>query len=156
MSAKHPAAIMVGTMARPSSPSVRLTALDAPAITKTAAATKNQPSSISTFLKNGTAIAVLIVGSPARYVNENAAHGGRALLAHQMTLRPVDTDRLPFELLRLEPGDDARSEQEADQQRRHHGAAGAEGEVAEEIERAELIGQREEEMEQHADLSLDA
>jgi hypothetical protein len=49
------AAIITGTMARPSSPSVRLTALDAPTITSMPNGRKNQPSGISTSLKNGTA-----------------------------------------------------------------------------------------------------
>ena len=57
MSAKQPAAIITGTMASPSSPSVRLTAFEAPTITNIANGMKNQPRSISTSLKNGTASA---------------------------------------------------------------------------------------------------
>ena len=45
MRPKQAAAIMTGTMASPSSPSVRFTALPAPTITKQANGTKNQPSS---------------------------------------------------------------------------------------------------------------
>ncbi len=55
MSAKHPAAIIAGTIASPSNPSVRLTAFDAPVMTMIANGTKPQPRLISTFLKNGTA-----------------------------------------------------------------------------------------------------
>src|SRR5689334_9252741 len=58
MKAKQPAAIIEGTMARPSRPSVKLTEFDAPVMTKMATGTKNQPRFTSTFLKNGTANAV--------------------------------------------------------------------------------------------------
>ena len=54
MSPKVAAAIITGTMARPSSPSVRLTALPAPAITRTPSSTNTPPSGSTTFLKNGT------------------------------------------------------------------------------------------------------
>src|SRR5271167_2700458 len=60
--AKQAAAIIEGTMASPSSPSVRLTAFEAPMITKTPNGTKNQPSSISTFLKKGKASALASPG----------------------------------------------------------------------------------------------
>ena len=46
---------MTGPMASPSNPSERLTEFDAPTITKTAKATKNQLKSISKLLKKGTA-----------------------------------------------------------------------------------------------------
>src|ERR1700730_7318575 len=58
MSAKLPAAIIEGTMASPSSPSVRFTEFEQPTMTKTEIARKNQPNGISTFLKNGTASVV--------------------------------------------------------------------------------------------------
>ncbi len=58
MTAKQPAAIIEGTMASPSSPSVKFTEFEAPTMTKTPNGTKNQPSSSSTFLKNGRARAV--------------------------------------------------------------------------------------------------
>ena len=44
---------MTGTMARPSSPSVRFTALEAPTMTKTAKTMKNQPRFSSTSFKKG-------------------------------------------------------------------------------------------------------
>ena len=44
MRAKQPATIITGTIASPSSPSVRFTAFDAPTITKTANGMKSQPS----------------------------------------------------------------------------------------------------------------
>ena len=49
----EPAAIITGTMARPSSPSVRLTALPAPTITKAAKIGKNRPRLMRKSLKNG-------------------------------------------------------------------------------------------------------
>ena len=50
---KLAAAIMTGTMARPSRPSVRLTALPAPTMMKAPKITKNQPKFSTTSLKNG-------------------------------------------------------------------------------------------------------
>ena len=44
---------ITGTVARPSNPSVRLTALDDPIITNTANGIKNHPRLIIKFLKNG-------------------------------------------------------------------------------------------------------
>jgi hypothetical protein len=46
-------AIMTGTMARPSSPSVRLTAFDDPTITSDPKRKKNPPSGKTSPLKNG-------------------------------------------------------------------------------------------------------
>ena len=63
---------MTGTMARPSSPSVRLTALLAPTMTKTAIGTKNQPSAISRSFMNGTARPV-VPGSRANAMMTSAA-----------------------------------------------------------------------------------
>ena len=45
---------MTGPMARPSKPSVRLTALDVPTMTRAAKRTYPQPRSGVIFLKNGT------------------------------------------------------------------------------------------------------
>ena len=55
MKPKQPAAIITGTMASPSSPSVRFTELEAPTITKIAKGMKSTPSGISSSLRNGTA-----------------------------------------------------------------------------------------------------
>ena len=44
---------MTGTVAKPSKPSVKLTALEDPTITKTEKGTKNHPKFITKFLKNG-------------------------------------------------------------------------------------------------------
>ena len=52
---KTAAAIMTGPMASPSSPSVKFTAFEAPTITKTPKARKNQLKSINKLLKKGTA-----------------------------------------------------------------------------------------------------
>ena len=43
MTAKAPPAVTIGPMARPSRPSVRFTALDAPTITRTAKGIQSQP-----------------------------------------------------------------------------------------------------------------
>ena len=59
MIAKAPPAITMGPMARPSSPSVRLTAFDAPTITSTAKGTQSAPRVISQPLKKGMDSAVV-------------------------------------------------------------------------------------------------
>ena len=53
MKAKQAATNITGTVAKPSSPSVRLTALDEPIITNIANGTKNHPRFTIKFLKNG-------------------------------------------------------------------------------------------------------
>ena len=53
MTPKEAAAIMIGTMARPSRPSVRFTALPAPTMTTQAKGMKNQPRLIKRSLMNG-------------------------------------------------------------------------------------------------------
>ena len=53
MTAKAPPAVTMGPMARPSSPSVRFTAFDAPTITSSAKGTQSQPSVSSQPLKKG-------------------------------------------------------------------------------------------------------
>ena len=53
MKAKHPATKITGTVAKPSKPSVKFTALEEPTITKTVNGIKNQPKLIIKFLKNG-------------------------------------------------------------------------------------------------------
>ena len=53
MTPKEAAAIMIGTMARPSRPSVRFTALPAPTMTMQAKGMKNQPRLIRKSLMNG-------------------------------------------------------------------------------------------------------
>ncbi len=54
-----PAAIITGTMARPSRPSVKFTALAAPAITTPPTMMKKMPNGMRKDLKNGTASAPL-------------------------------------------------------------------------------------------------
>ena len=58
MKPKLAAAIITGTMASPSSPSVRLTALPAPTTTNAPNGTKNQPRLTSRSLKKGKVIDV--------------------------------------------------------------------------------------------------
>ncbi len=62
MPANASAAIATSPEARPSSPSVRLTAFDDPVTTSTTNGTNSQPKSIQRNLKNGTW--VLVGGSP--------------------------------------------------------------------------------------------
>jgi hypothetical protein len=49
----NPATKITGTVANPSSPSVKLTAFDEPTITNTEKGIKNHPRLIIKFLKNG-------------------------------------------------------------------------------------------------------
>ncbi len=91
MRAKQLAAIIEGTMASPSSPSVRLTALEAPVMTKIASAMNNQPKSISTFLRNGTARAVLMVGSRVSQTTATAATALTTISASSLP-RPASPD----------------------------------------------------------------
>ena len=51
--AKHDATRITGTVANPSNPSVKLTALEDPTIIKAAKGIKNQPRFINKFLKKG-------------------------------------------------------------------------------------------------------
>src|SRR3546814_1691120 len=62
-------------IARPSRPSVRLTALEKPTIQKEATTTKNTPSGIATFFSSGTknVVEADTVGSAVRYRNMPAA-----------------------------------------------------------------------------------
>ena len=63
---KLAAAIMTGTIASPSRPSVRLTALPAPTMTKAPKITKNQPKLNTISLKNGIASEVEDASRPSR------------------------------------------------------------------------------------------
>ncbi len=64
MKPKLAAAIITGTMASPSSPSVRFTALPAPTMTKAPNGTKNQPRLRTRSLKKGKVSDVDSGGSP--------------------------------------------------------------------------------------------
>src|SRR6188474_1784428 len=72
MKPKVAAAIITGTMAKPSSPSVRFTALPAPTMIKAPKGMKNQPRSISTDLKKGMASSVASGGSPTSAMTAEA------------------------------------------------------------------------------------
>ncbi len=63
---KLAAAIITGTMARPSRPSVKFTALPAPTMMKAAKNTKNQPRLSTTSLKNGNTSVIEICVWPSR------------------------------------------------------------------------------------------
>jgi hypothetical protein len=56
-------------------------------------------------------------------------------------LRAILADRLALALLQTQQIDDDRSEQEHEQQRRHDGAAGPESDVAEDIQRPDLLAE---------------
>ena len=215
--AKLPAAIITGTMASPSRPSVRLTALEEPIITSAPNSGNAKPRGMIRSLNTGTATPVawrrgaeldqhdggdqadaalaqqlqpagqaaaralgeleIVVGEAdqpvaqgddqhdpdiavaqvrpeqrgrgQRQQDQHAAHGGRALLGQQVALGPVQADRLALALLPLQPADQGRADQEADQERRHHRAAGAEGDVADDVEGADLVREREEQAVEH-------
>src|SRR5699024_6331266 len=67
-----------------------------------------------------------------------AAHGRRALLGEKVALRTVGADGLALALPDAQGGDDRRTEQEDEEQRRDRRRAGAEGDVAEDVERLRL------------------
>ena len=73
--------------------------------------------------------------------NDDAAHGGGALFGQQVVLWPIGADRLAILLMLAQPSDHDRSDDEADDQRGDDRAAGPEGNVAEQVEDADLIGQ---------------
>ncbi len=62
------------------------------------------------------------------------AHRRRALLGDQMRRRTVGADRLALALPQPQMIDDPGAEQEHEQRARHHRPAGAEGDVAEDVE----------------------
>ena len=70
--------------------------------------------------------------------DHQAAHGGRAALRQQMRLRAVLADRLSLALAQAQERDHPRAEQEDEQQAGRRRAAGAERDVAEDVEGAEI------------------
>ena len=68
------------------------------------------------------------------------AHGRRAHLGQQMRLRAVGADRLALALLEAQQVDDRAAEQEHEHQSGDDGAAGAERDVAEDVEERDLVG----------------
>ncbi len=97
MIAKLPAASIAGTIASPSSPSVKFTALDEPIITRTLSAMKKLPKGISRFLKNGTA-RVLANGSRVRCMTRIAAVVATMISAASLVRaeRPLDERLVSF------------------------------------------------------------
>ena len=86
-------------------------------------------------------------GSHERDDDENPAHGGRPLLG-QMRLRSVVAHVLAdFESAK--PGDDRLPENEADDQSGQHGAGAPKGDIFKNVERAERLAERIEQMIQH-------
>ena len=85
--------------------------------------------------------------SPEQHGNGDAgedhqpAHGGRALLLQEMPLGAVFADRLAFALTDAQGPDHLGPEQEHEQQRGDQRAAGAEGDVAKDVEGGELGGE---------------
>src|SRR5581483_7074774 len=74
--------------------------------------------------------------------DQKTAHGRRAAL-REVALRTVVANRLTLPLLRPKPADEFRTEQQTDEQCRRARSAGAESDVADEVEdagKAELVG----------------
>ena len=88
-------------------------------------------------------------GGDSRHEDQQATHGGCALLLNNVPLRTFRADRLTLALARAQPVDHARADQKRDDQRRHDRATGAERDVAEHIQRGELICQRHEQEGEH-------
>ncbi len=88
-----------------------------------------------------------------REQDQHAAHRRRALLLDEVALRSVEADRLALALHRFQPADHRRAEHEAHQQRGQAGRARAEGDVAEQVEQEELVGQRPEQVVEHQRVS---
>ncbi len=81
---KLAAAIITGTMARPSRPSVRFTALPAPTMMKVVKMRKNQPKSMMKSFRNGTARAVDTFGRPIQMIAKHAAPAMIASIARRV------------------------------------------------------------------------
>src|SRR3546814_14001622 len=76
--------------------------------------------------------------------DEHAPHGRRALLGQQMPFGAVAANRLALALPRTQPLDHRRPDEEGDGERRDHRAAAANGEVAEQVEQRDAVGERDE------------
>jgi hypothetical protein len=72
--------------------------------------------------------------------NHQAAHGGRADLGDQVGLRTIGADRLAFALTGAQEVDDVGPEQQHERQRRQRRPAGAECDVAKDVEDRDLSG----------------
>src|SRR4051794_30309389 len=68
------------------------------------------------------------------------AHSRRAALGDEMRLRAVVADRLALALAYPEHVDERAAEQEHEHQRGDDGAAGAKGDVTENVEQRDLVG----------------
>src|SRR3546814_5453453 len=82
--------------------------------------------------------------------DEHAPHGRRALLGQQMPFGAVAANRLALALPRTQPLDHRRPDEEGDGERRDHRAAAAKGEVAEQVEQRDAVGERDEQVVEHA------
>ena len=82
--------------------------------------------------------------------DQQTAHGRRSGLGQKVRFRPVGADRLAFRLMRLQPADQGRPEHQAEDQRRDRRPAGAEGDVAEQVEELIFAGKRHQKLRQHA------
>src|SRR5580700_7228897 len=90
-------AIITGTMARPSRPSVRFTALPAPTMMKDAKNTKNQPRLSTTSLKNGNTSVIEICVWPSRTRAMAASTAMRASMPSRVRAeKPFDVCFLTF------------------------------------------------------------
>ena len=77
-----------------------------------------------------------------RQQDQEPAHRRGSLLADEVALRPIGADRLTVALHRFEPGDDLRPKDQADRQRRIQRSPRTEGDVAEQVQRVKLFGER--------------
>ena len=91
-------AIITGTMARPSRPSVRFTALPAPTMMKAPKMTKNQPKLITASLMNGIASELDNGSRPSRTSAKQAAAAIRASISNRV--RPAKPACVCFVTLR--------------------------------------------------------
>src|SRR5438477_242796 len=84
-----------------------------------------------------------------RNQNQEATHRRCALLFDDMPLRTIGTDRLSLALPFAQPADHRGTEYKCDEERRHHRAAGPEGDVAEDVQDADVADQMHENDGQH-------
>jgi hypothetical protein len=71
--------------------------------------------------------------------DDEPAHGGRAFFCEQMPFRTVGADGLALALLLSQPADEGRADQERHDHGGEHRAAGAEGDVVEEVEELRAV-----------------
>ncbi len=81
-------------------------------------------------------------GREHRAEDQHASHRRRPGLLDDVPLRAVAADRLALLLHAAQPVDDRPAEEETEDQRREEGAAGAKGDVAEQVEEVAALAER--------------